>query len=94
MRTGAQDRVVLALGDGRFKSIAVRLGRVDEHHAEIRAGLGVADAVVVSAQFLLDSESSKSSDFTRLHHGDPDAGAAGGVDHGSQHHQHPGDVDD
>jgi len=46
--------------------------------------------VVVSAQFLLDSESSKSSDFTRMHHGDPVAAEDGGVGQGGQHLQHPG----
>ncbi len=29
IRTGKQDRVVLALGDGQFKSIEVTLGRFD-----------------------------------------------------------------
>jgi Cu(I)/Ag(I) efflux system membrane fusion protein len=90
IRTGSQDRVVLALGDGRFKAIAVQLGRVGERYAEIRSGLGEADTVVVSAQFLLDSESSKSSDFTRMHHGDPVAAEDGGVGQGGQHLQHPG----
>ncbi len=38
--------------------------------------------MVTSAQFLLDSESSKTSDFKRLHHGETDmgAGAAGQSD--------------
>ena len=66
IRTGSQDRVVLALGEGRFKSIAVQLGQVDDSHAEILDGLSVGDSVVTSAQFLLDSESSKSSDFQRM----------------------------
>ena len=70
IRTGKQDRVVLALGEGRFKSIAVKLGRLDEHYAEVTSGLTNGDAIVISAQFLLDSESSKTSDFRRLHHDD------------------------
>lgn len=68
IRTGAMDRVVLALGDGYFKSIAVRLGRFDQTSTEILSGLDAGDVVVTSAQFLLDSESSKSSDFKRMHH--------------------------
>ena len=63
IRTGDQNRVVLALGEGRFKSVAVALGRSDEQAVEILRGLEVGDTVVVSAQFLLDSESSKTSDF-------------------------------
>ena len=70
IRTGDQDRVVLALGAGRFKSIAVDLGRVEQQDAEILQGLQVGDRVVVSAQFLLDSESSKTSDFMRMHRDD------------------------
>jgi Cu(I)/Ag(I) efflux system membrane fusion protein len=69
IRTGDQDRVVLALGDGRFKSIAVRAGRMDGQYTEILQGLDAGDRVVVSAQFLLDSESSKTSDFQRMHRG-------------------------
>ncbi len=69
IRTGTQDRVVLALGEGRFKSIEVKLGRMDEQYVEIIAGLESGEEVVTSAQFLLDSESSKTSDFRRLHHG-------------------------
>jgi Cu(I)/Ag(I) efflux system membrane fusion protein len=60
------NRVVLALGAGRFKSVAVELGRVDGGQAEILGGLEAGDEVVVSAQFLLDSESSKTSDFRRM----------------------------
>jgi len=77
IRTGTQDRVVLNLGEGRFKSIAVRLGRISESAVEILSGLEAGDTVVTSAQFLLDSESSKSSDFQRMQ---------APMDHGSAHH--------
>lgn len=66
IRTGTQDRVVLALGDGQFKSIAVDVGRSDGKQIEILAGLSASDTIVTSAQFLLDSESSKTSDFKRM----------------------------
>ena len=66
IRTGHQQRVVLALGEGRFKSVAVTVGRMDETHAEILNGVKVGEFVVTSAQFLLDSESSKTSDFQRM----------------------------
>jgi Cu(I)/Ag(I) efflux system membrane fusion protein len=62
------NRIVLALGDGKFKSIAVKLGQSDNNFIEITSGLSAGDKVVVSAQFLLDSESSKSSDFIRMNH--------------------------
>ena len=74
IRTGKQDRVVLALGDGQFKSVAVSLGRVDRDKIEILSGLNEDDVIVTSAQFLIDSESSKSSDFKRMASDDmPDA---------------------
>lgn len=66
IRTGSQNRVVVALGEGRFKSVAVKLGRSDSNNTVILAGLKHDDEVVISAQFLIDSESSKSSDFKRM----------------------------
>ncbi|MCU7555580.1 efflux RND transporter periplasmic adaptor subunit [Alteromonas sp. ASW11-19] len=66
IRTGDQDRVVLALGEGRFKSVEVSIGRVSKDNIEILSGLDENDEVVTSAQFLIDSESSKSSDFKRM----------------------------
>jgi Cu(I)/Ag(I) efflux system membrane fusion protein len=71
IRTGKQDRVVLALGSGRFASQVVELGRVGERYAEIRSGLAEHNDVVVSAQFLLDSESSKRADLMRMESADP-----------------------
>lgn len=68
IRTGNQDRVVLALGEGSFKSIEVSVGRYNSESVEILKGLSEGDKVVSSAQFLLDSESSKSSDFKRMHY--------------------------
>ena len=68
IRTGNQDRVVLALGEGSFKSVAVSVGRYDSESVEILKGLSEGEKVVSSAQFLLDSESSKSSDFKRMNH--------------------------
>ncbi|WP_404341393.1 efflux RND transporter periplasmic adaptor subunit [Pseudoalteromonas mariniglutinosa] len=79
IRTGEQDRVVVALGEGRFKSVAVKLGRSNSHEVEILSGLLEDDSVVVSAQFLLDSESSKSSDFKRMQEPDSAAASVNGV---------------
>ncbi len=75
IRSGNMDRVVLALGEGRFKSIEVKLGRFDQQYTEILDGLSEGDKVVSSAQFLLDSESSKTSDFKRMDHSTMDEGS-------------------
>ncbi|GAB2681924.1 efflux RND transporter periplasmic adaptor subunit [Aliiglaciecola aliphaticivorans] len=70
IRTREQNRVVLALGDGQFKSVAVTLGIVVNDGvnglAQILEGLEEGDSIVTSAQFLLDSESSITSDFSRM----------------------------
>ena len=68
IRTEDEDRVVLALGEGRFKSITVKSGQSDHRQIEIISGLKEGEQVVSSAQFLLDSESSKTSDFKRMDH--------------------------
>ncbi len=66
IRTGKSDRVVLALEEGAFKSVDVTVGRFAEEYAEIIEGIMPGDTVVTSAQFLIDSESSKTSDFQRM----------------------------
>ncbi|MHC9510527.1 efflux RND transporter periplasmic adaptor subunit [Kangiella sp. M94] len=66
IRTGGQARVVLALGDGKFKSVAVDVGREGVRKLEITSGLNAGERIVTSAQFLIDSESSKTSDFMRM----------------------------
>jgi Cu(I)/Ag(I) efflux system membrane fusion protein len=58
----------MALDEGRFKSVNVDVGKFDSQSAEILGGLEEGDRVVTSAQFLLDSESSKTSDFVRMNH--------------------------
>lgn len=68
IRTGSNNRIVLALGEGKFKSVAVKLGRMNGNYAEILQGLDEGAEIVTSAQFLLDSESSKTSDFKRMNH--------------------------
>jgi Cu(I)/Ag(I) efflux system membrane fusion protein len=66
IRTGSSNRVVLALGDGSFKSINVKVGQFSDPYIEILSGLKEGEEIVTSAQFLLDSESSKTSDFKRM----------------------------
>ncbi len=66
IRTGSQNRVVLALGEGKFKSIAVMPGDRVGERVIILDGLELGDRVVTSAQFLLDSESAVNSDLRRI----------------------------
>lgn len=66
IRTAAGDRVVLALGNGRYRSVPVTLGAHDEAFFEVRSGLKPGDVVVTSAQFLIDSESNQSAGLQRI----------------------------
>ena len=65
IRTGKMDRVVLALEEGHFKSVQVSVGSIYDDDVEILSGLKEGDSIVTSGQFLIDSESSKTSDFIR-----------------------------
>lgn len=66
IRTGNQDRVVIAEGDGVFRPVVVEAGYESGDMVEILSGVEAGDEVVVSAQFLLDSESSLSASLRRL----------------------------
>jgi len=57
IRTGERNVVFVALGEGRFLPKDLKLGLKGEGVYEVKKGLGAGDKVVVSAQFLLDSES-------------------------------------
>jgi Cu(I)/Ag(I) efflux system membrane fusion protein len=63
---GSGQRVVKALGDGRFHSVFVTVGREAGDQVEILSGLSEGDQVVVSAQFLIDSESNIDAESERL----------------------------
>ena len=66
IRSGRMDRVVLSLGEGKFKSIVVKTGIESDSSVEILEGLHKNDTVVTSAQFLIDSESSLTAEFARM----------------------------
>ncbi len=66
IRTGKSNRLVLALEEGKYKSVDVQLGREFGDVFEILDGVIEGDAIVTSAQFLIDSESSITSDFMRM----------------------------
>jgi Cu(I)/Ag(I) efflux system membrane fusion protein len=66
IRTGTRDVVVVALGEGRFRAAQVELGFESGGQSEIRKGLEAGDKVVLSGQFLIDSEASLSGTLARL----------------------------
>lgn len=79
IRGGAVDRVVMALGGGRFRAQPVKIGIEAGDRVEIRSGVSEGDRVVTSGQFLIDSESNIDSALVRMEESD-----ANGVDH-SEH---------
>jgi Cu(I)/Ag(I) efflux system membrane fusion protein len=66
IRTGQRDVVILALGEGRFRASQVEVGRESGGQSEIRKGLKPGDRVVLSGQFLIDSEASLTGTLARL----------------------------
>jgi Cu(I)/Ag(I) efflux system membrane fusion protein len=58
IRTGTRDLVMVEREGGRFAAVPVEVGTEGAGRAEIRKGLKAGDKVVVSGQFLLDSEAS------------------------------------
>jgi Cu(I)/Ag(I) efflux system membrane fusion protein len=81
IRNGTRDRVVVALGAGRFTSRNVVAGAEGGDRITIREGLQEGDRVVVAAQFLLDSEANLGAGLDRLDDGSapaaqPDPNAA------------------
>jgi Cu(I)/Ag(I) efflux system membrane fusion protein len=57
IHSGKRDVVVLSLGNGKFKSVNVKLGTLSDNYYEVKEGLNEGDMIVTSSQFLIDSES-------------------------------------
>ena len=66
IETGERKTVVKALGDGRFEPVDVVTGMARGDDVEILKGLVEGDRIVVSGQFLIDSESSLQASFQRM----------------------------
>lgn len=86
--TGRESRVIVQTDEGRFEPVAVRTGRSAKGQVQILEGLRGGERVVVSGQFLIDSEASLSGALQRLGTGDatdatdPDAASAAPTDAG------------
>jgi len=66
IQTGSRSVVVVARPDGRFASVEVQTGAEANGNTEIRKGLAAGDKVVVSGQFLIDSEASLRAGEARM----------------------------
>ena len=66
IHTGQDQRVIIALGEGRFSPKKVKSGIESGNWIEIISGLNEGDDVVVSGQFLIDSEASLKASLMRM----------------------------
>ena len=66
IRTGRRSVVMLAQGDGKFMPVDVETGIEANGKTEIAKGLEAGQKVVVSGQFLIDSEASLKGAATRM----------------------------
>ena len=66
IQTGKRSVVVVAQGDGKFAPVDVEVGLDSNGQTEIRKGLQAGQKVVVSGQFLVDSEANLKASTTRM----------------------------
>ncbi|WP_425596924.1 efflux RND transporter periplasmic adaptor subunit [Shewanella japonica] len=64
--TGRENRVVVQRDNNSFASVPVKVGMIAQGKAEIIDGLDEGEKVIVSGQFLLDSEASIQGSLQRL----------------------------
>jgi Cu(I)/Ag(I) efflux system membrane fusion protein len=69
IRTGERNVVVVADGEGRFRPVEVQVGTDSGGRTEIVRGIEAGTRVVVSGQFLIDSEASLRASGTRMQGG-------------------------
>jgi Cu(I)/Ag(I) efflux system membrane fusion protein len=86
IRGGSVDRVVVALGQGRFRAQPVKIGIESGDRVAILDGVAAGDTIVVSAQFLIDSEANIEAALSKL--GDSTTESRDG-DHQHHHHMEP-----
>jgi len=66
IRGGSMNRVVVALGEGRFLAKPVKIGIESGDRVAIRSGISEGEEIVVSGQFLIDSESNIEAAMSRM----------------------------
>ena len=64
--TGEREMVVKVVDENRFQPVEVETGMWQGETVEVRAGLDEGDRVVLSGQFLIDSESNLQGSFRRM----------------------------
>lgn len=72
LRDSRGEHVIVALGDGRFAGRTVETGVAGGGRTEILTGLNAGESVVVSGQFMLDSEANLREGLAKLDSPPPD----------------------
>lgn len=85
IRGGDFDRVAVDLGNGRFRSVRVVAGIEAGDRVAIRQGISAGEKLVVSGQFLIDSESNLASALARADDSESTAPKRGAATGGHQH---------
>ena len=83
IQTGKRSVVMVAEAGGRFRPVEVEAGRESNGQTEIKRGLELGQKVVVSGQFLIDSEASLTATQTRMGDSKPGIGDATPKHHGT-----------
>ena len=81
IETGKRRVVIVAEGNGRFAPVDVDVGAEANGQSEIRKGLKAEQKVVISGQFLIDSEASLKATVSRM--AEPSAASASPSHHGN-----------
>ena len=66
LKSSDGDFVVVALGEGKFQPRKIEVGITSKGHTEILSGAKKGDDIVVSSQFLIDSESALRESFRKM----------------------------
>lgn len=70
IRTGERDVVILSEGEGKFRPAMVKVGDDRQGQTEILEGLDEGETIVVSGQFLIDSEANLRGALARMSGGE------------------------
>ena len=71
IRTGTRNVVIVAHEQGRFEPVVVQLGQSDGNKIAVLQGLKAGQRVVISGQFLIDSEANLQGVLDKLNTGQP-----------------------
>ena len=71
IRTGTRNVVIVAHEQGRFEPVVVQLGQSDGNKIAVLQGLKAGQRVVISGQFLIDSEANLQGILDKLNTGQP-----------------------